>query len=65
MTRITEMALLARLSLRDAARCLVKAIDQMAEHEIAAAGYSREEIAMLERIAAWDIAGKPVGNWLQ
>lgn len=65
MTLVTEMALLARLALRDSARGLLKVIDGMAEHEIAAAGYSRDEIATLERIAAWHIAGAPAGNWPQ
>jgi hypothetical protein len=57
------MALGARSHLRRAARSLLELIDQMPEHEIAAAGYNREEIATLERIAAWRIDGVAFGDW--
>lgn len=65
MSDAAIMALGARSHLRNAARSLLQVIDQMAEHEIAAAGYSREEIATLERIAEWRIDGLPFGDWPQ
>jgi hypothetical protein len=44
---------------------LLAVIDQLAEHELSAAGYTREEIAALEQIAGWQIDGVPFGKWPQ
>jgi hypothetical protein len=65
MSLATNMAFGARLYLRDAARQLLGVIDELAEHEVEAAGSTREEIATLERIAAWRIDGVPFGSWPQ
>jgi hypothetical protein len=63
MSLAVEMALGARSQLRRAARLLIEVIDGMAEDEIEAAGYTSEDTAVLERIAAWHIEGVPYGDW--
>lgn len=65
MTDAALMVLGARSHLRHEARVLLQVIDQLTEHELSAAGYSREEIATLEQIAAWQIDGEPFGRWPQ
>lgn len=62
---VAVVALGARSQLRNAARAMLKVLDQLAEHEIAAAGYTRDEIAALERLAAMPIDGVPFGIWPQ
>lgn len=67
--QVTEAAVIlalgARSYLRTAARALLGVIDQLTEHELSAAGYTRQEIATLEQIAAWQIDGVPFGRWPQ
>lgn len=63
MSEPTDTVLGARLSMRSAARRILEMLDQMAEHEIAEAGFTREDIAAFERLAAAVIAGVPFGDW--
>jgi hypothetical protein len=58
-----DLVLGARVSMRGAARQILEAIDQLAEFEVARTGWTREDIALLERIAAWKIEGVPFGEW--
>ena len=63
MSERYDLVLGARLGLRDAARQVLEALDDLAEHEVAASGWTRDEIAVLERVAAMPITGVPFGNW--
>ncbi len=65
MTDAALMAVVARSPIRHAARLLLQLLDQLTEHELSAAGYTRQEIATLEQIAAWQIDGEPFGRWPQ
>lgn len=63
MSAETDMVLGARISMREAARQILEAIDQLVEYEIAESGWTRDEIAALERLAAMQIAGVAFGDW--
>jgi hypothetical protein len=63
MSLAVEMALGARSQLRRCARLLLEVIDGMSADEMEAAGYSSEDTAALERMAAWNVEGVPYGDW--
>ena len=55
---------LGRLGMRTATRQLLCAIENLSEAEFRAAGWSKDELDTLERIAGWTIDGVPFGDWI-